>query len=172
MLVELLRGSCCGTFLAACAGWLTAALLLLWGLWAFLYCGAGRRDDLWSWFYMLVELLQGKLLWRENRAPGKRASGSDDEAKKTAHRMKLRALSDPNALFASGRCPGQSSKAWPRTALRSAPRPHFKGAATRFVGMSADDAGCCVHRLHMGRQEQQIAAVITAPRLSCSFYLT
>ena len=66
-----------------------------------------RRDDLWSWFYMLVELLQGKLLWRENRAPGKRASGSDDEAKKTAHRMKLRALSDPNALFSSGRCPGQ-----------------------------------------------------------------
>lgn len=56
---------------------------------------------------MLVELLQGKLLWRESRQPGRRASGSDDEQKKTAHRMKLRALSDPNTLFASGRCPGQ-----------------------------------------------------------------
>lgn len=74
-----------------------------------LLCHAGRRDDLWSWLYMLVELLQGHLIWRENRPPGKRASGSDDEAKKTAHRMKLRALSDPNALFATGVCPGQSS---------------------------------------------------------------
>ena len=83
---------------------------------------------------MLVELLQGKLLWRENRVPGKRASGSDDEAKKTAHRMKLRALSDPNALFASGRCPGQSSNAGPRTALRLAPRQHFYGCRFTFCG--------------------------------------
>jgi hypothetical protein len=107
---------------------------------------------------MLVELLQGRLLWRESRAPGKRASGSDDEAKTTAHRMKLRALSDPDTLFACGRCPGQAHKFWPRTAPISASRPR---AAAHFVRILANAAGWCIHGCSMELQDEQISTVMS-----------
>lgn len=35
----------------------------------------GRRDDLWSWFYMTVESLEGTLPWREVKEAADADSG-------------------------------------------------------------------------------------------------
>ncbi len=40
--------------------------------------GAGRRDDLWSWLYLLVEMVTGTLPWR-SEAGGPRDAVRDKE---------------------------------------------------------------------------------------------
>ena len=38
---------------------------------------AGRRDDLWSWLYLLVEMLAGGLPWREPGGRGEPGDGGE-----------------------------------------------------------------------------------------------
>lgn len=68
-------------------------------------CGAaGRRDDLWSWLYIVVEMHEGNLPWRA--ASGDASAGSEHSPKETAMRMKQQALDDPHVLSATGKLPG------------------------------------------------------------------
>ncbi|KAK9906526.1 hypothetical protein WJX75_003368 [Coccomyxa subellipsoidea] len=63
----------------------------------------GRRDDLWSWLYIVVEMHEGNLPWRA--ASGDASAGSEHSPKETAMRMKQQALDDPHVLSATGKLP-------------------------------------------------------------------
>jgi hypothetical protein len=74
-------------------------------------CGeAGRRDDLWSWLYILVEMLEGTLPWRMISPDSNSAAGTSAEhnPKSIAMHMKQRCLEDPQQLASSGSVPGAS----------------------------------------------------------------
>lgn len=55
-----------------------------------------RRDDLWSWFYMLVEML-GELPWRRDKEEMDRAGG--------AAKLKQKCAKDPYLFFNDRKCP-------------------------------------------------------------------
>ncbi|KAK9843205.1 hypothetical protein WJX74_008685 [Apatococcus lobatus] len=65
----------------------------------------GRRDDVWSWLYMLAEMLNGHLPWKDagKAATNGRAAGSPEEQKQaekqTVLEAKLACLADPSLLF-------------------------------------------------------------------------
>ena len=91
-------------------------------MWRLLRRASGRRDDLWSWFYMVVEMLEGGLPWRAKTGspPGVGAGGgsamggssagnsaaSEEHPKALAQRMKQAALEDVERLSPSRRLPG------------------------------------------------------------------
>lgn len=63
---------------------------------------AGRRDDLWSWLYVMVEMLDGGLCWRLEK------DKHDDKQKRKGLAMakKQAAFSNPAALTAQVELPG------------------------------------------------------------------
>jgi serine/threonine protein kinase len=65
----------------------------------------GRRDDLWSWFYMVVELLEGTLPWRVDRDAISPNETALSEAKVVAAERKRECTQSPDLMFASGSCP-------------------------------------------------------------------
>ena len=68
-------------------------------------CGvAGRRDDMWSWLYIVVEMLEGSLPWRTSS--GDASAGSEHSPKETAQRLKQEALENPHILSISGKLSG------------------------------------------------------------------
>lgn len=65
---------------------------------------AGRRDDLWSWLYVMVEMLDGGLCWRPDRD---RLQGDDKQKKKELASIKKQAaLRDPALLTSLVELPG------------------------------------------------------------------
>ena len=81
---------------------------------------AGRRDDLWSWLYVLTEMLDGGLCWRIGKDKAERQAQDasrrlhpkhvhlDKQRKKdTALKMKRAALADPDLLTANVVVPGE-----------------------------------------------------------------
>lgn len=91
---------------------------------------AGRRDDLWSWLYVLTEMLDGGLCWRigKDKAEGQAQDASrhlnpkhvdpdKQRQKDTALKMKRAALADPDLLTANVVLPGKAAslaKHWRR----------------------------------------------------------
>lgn len=82
----------------------------------------GRRDDLWSWLYVLTEMLDGGLCWRigKDKAERQAQDGSrhlnpkhvdpDKQRKKdTALKMKRAALAHPDLLTANVVLPGNAN---------------------------------------------------------------
>ena len=80
----------------------------------------GRRDDLWSWLYVLTEMLDGGLCWRIGKDKVERQAQDasrhlnpkhvdpDKQRKKdTALKMKRAALTDPDLLTANVVLPGK-----------------------------------------------------------------
>ena len=72
----------------------------------------GRRDDLWSWFYILAELVEGGLPWRADReaaagpgADGQLPSQPQGGGKEQILASKLQCISDPALLFSAVPCP-------------------------------------------------------------------
>lgn len=63
---------------------------------AHLHQDLSRRDDLWSWFYMVVELLSGTLPWRAER---------DGENKEWVLKRKQECLREPRMLFTTTETP-------------------------------------------------------------------
>ncbi|KAL3145384.1 hypothetical protein ABBQ38_001634 [Trebouxia sp. C0009 RCD-2024] len=74
----------------------------------------GRRDDLWSWLYVLTEMLDGGLCWRmakdkadrqaedaTRRANPKHVAPEKQRKKDVALKMKRAALADPDLLTAN-----------------------------------------------------------------------
>jgi len=70
----------------------------------------GRRDDLWSWFYVLVEMIEGTLPWRVDRgeitgaittpAAAAATSGNGNlTAKESVEERKKECISHPERLF-------------------------------------------------------------------------
>ena len=69
---------------------------------------AGRRDDLWSWLYMLVEMLDGALPWRVERVDNQSFDAAEKEAaKELALEMKQQCMENPSLLTMDAACPGQ-----------------------------------------------------------------
>lgn len=65
---------------------------------------AGRRDDLWSWLYVIVEMLDGGLCWRPDRD---RLQADDKQKKKELASIKKQAaLRDPALLTSHVELPG------------------------------------------------------------------
>ena len=68
---------------------------------------AGRRDDLWSWLYMLVEMLEGALPWRVDRVENQSFDAAEKEAaKELALEMKQQCMENPSLLTTNAACPG------------------------------------------------------------------
>ena len=89
-------------------------------LWSQQQCArTGRRDDLWSWLYVLVEMLDGGLCWRigkdkaDRRAEdasrhlnSKHLDAEKQKKKEIALKRKQAALTDPDLLTANVVLPG------------------------------------------------------------------
>eukprot|EP00887_Chlorella_sp_A99_P003946 scaffold11.g3946.t1 len=79
----------------------------------------GRRDDLWSWYYMLAELVDGSLPWRADRDAAATGGGHPDAAQARAGgraggaagareqilAAKKECMADPGRLFSAVPCP-------------------------------------------------------------------
>jgi len=90
------------------------------GLWSQQHSArTGRRDDLWSWLYVLVEMLDGGLCWRigkdkaDRRAEdasrhlnSKHMDAEKQKKKEIALKRKQAALTDPDLLTANVVLPG------------------------------------------------------------------
>ena len=68
----------------------------------------GRRDDLWSWLYILAELVNGGLPWRSG---GEGGAESDRERGSPAAMLqhKLRCIEDPALLTPAIPLPGRNN---------------------------------------------------------------
>lgn len=79
----------------------------------------GRRDDLWSWLYVLVEMLDGGLCWRVGKDKadrqaedatrhqnGKHMDAEKQKKKEVALKKKRAALAEPELLTANVEVPG------------------------------------------------------------------
>ena len=79
----------------------------------------GRRDDLWSWLYVLVEMLDGGLCWRlgkdkadrqaedaSRHLNGKPMDPDKQRKKEFALKKKRAALTNPDLLTATVVVPG------------------------------------------------------------------
>ena len=73
------------------------------------FSAVGRRDDLWSWLYMMVEMLDGALPWRSERDTEK------EMAKEMAAELKAECLQDPSLLTTGMQCPGMHTLPAERT---------------------------------------------------------
>lgn len=80
----------------------------------------GRRDDLWSWLYVLTEMLDGGLGWRmakdkadrQAEDPNPKHVAPEKQRKKdVALKMKRAALADPDLLTANVVLPGEHDAA-------------------------------------------------------------
>ena len=59
---------------------------------------------MWSWLYIVVEMLEGSLPWRTSS--GDASAGSEHSPKETAQRLKQEALENPHILSISGKLSG------------------------------------------------------------------
>ena len=79
----------------------------------------GRRDDLWSWLYVLVEMLDGGLCWRigkdkadrpaedaSRQLNSKHMDAEKQKKKEVAVKRKRAALTDPDLLTGNVVLPG------------------------------------------------------------------
>ena len=83
-------------------------------------CCAGRRDDLWSWLYVIVEMLDGGLCWRLDRD---KQQGDDKQKKKELALLKKQAaFQNPMLLTAQVELPGEGCR-----------RCHFAGSKQACV---------------------------------------
>ncbi|KAF6259282.1 kinase-like domain-containing protein [Scenedesmus sp. NREL 46B-D3] len=64
-----------------------------------------RRDDLWSWLYMLTELLEGWLPWRLDKDAGEQHPQDRDKDKHWVQQQKELCIEDANRLSRSGQLP-------------------------------------------------------------------